>query len=361
LHLIVGKKEGAKNKVEEIETIIKKNGIGEILSISGIKNIFIEANNLINVNKFVNCLALGKGKYYSTPEQALESNWHKDDFPPCVLVNSIKPITQLGDFDSLICFDYNAADLLPALRLIKNEYSKARKFLHVSTLVRSNEFFDIDGFFEPERDAKLCQWLNKKGLKQSYVADTASLPLLKEVVDNETAATKLVSITGFDGKSVRSYYDKLANCIFNNCEKNDMIFVGSGIIGEIAKAGHLAQTVAAVRILDVFLSLLIEKILISGGTLVLTSCFGGAEKVNIETRPNPTFFIVVSNLIRKKTPFSKKPILREGFIPNFTPNERFLFDASATILDIIGVEKPDFVSGKSFLQEIISKDYLYEN
>jgi 2,3-bisphosphoglycerate-independent phosphoglycerate mutase len=108
----------------------------------------------------------------------------------------------------------------------------------------------------------------------------------------------------------------------------------------VGHTGNLKATITAVEFLDNCLKQVIEKILESGGTAIITADHGNAdEMIDLKTKEimtmhskNPVPFIIAKNGCSPE----KCKLRRNGILGNVAP----------TLLDVLNIEKPkDMILG----------------
>lgn len=173
---------------------------------------------------------------------------------------------------------------------------------------------------------------------------------------------KLISSTLKNGKQLKR--EVVTKKIFNNLlEELDETEAGVIIasvpgIDIAARTGDVEEAKKEIVLVDKLVKKLVDKVLEKNACLLISSCFGNAEKMldlgmeindNQETK-NPVPLIFVSNDF-KGLRAGKNDVLEGGF--KSLAISGTLVDLAPTILDIIGIKKSEFMKGESLAKNII--------
>jgi 2,3-bisphosphoglycerate-independent phosphoglycerate mutase len=129
--------------------------------------------------------------------------------------------------------------------------------------------------------------------------------------------------------------DDITKVIVSNIKYNvyDFIAVNYANADMVGHTGNLKATITAIEFLDKCLKQVIEKILESGGTAIITADHGNADEMEMTMHSkNPVPFILVKNDCNKEN----CKLRSNGVLGNVAP----------TLLDALNIEKPkDMVLG----------------
>ena len=125
-------------------------------------------------------------------------------------------------------------------------------------------------------------------------------------------------------------------------DKFDVIILNYANCDMVGHTGVMGAAVEAVKTVEECVEKVVNKVLAKGGTLLITADHGNADRMYEDmegSKPftahttNPVPFIVVSNEY-------KNAKLREGGV---------LADIAPTLLEILGEEKPEEMTGSSLI------------
>lgn len=254
-----------------------------------------------------------------------------DDYPAVLLGSVSGKINQryfsLGTAKIVDETNFEAQENSPSLASVLADNSI--KQLKISSSERLAALINFNGVREEKLPLEEWQLIssslkNGKQLKRELITKKIFTNLLDEL--DETEATVIVaSVPGID---------------------------------MAARTGDIEEAKKEIILVDKLVKKLVDKILEKDACLLISSSFGNAEKMldlgmeindNQETR-NPVPLIFVSNDF-KGLRAGRNDVLEGGF-KSLTISGS-LTDLAPTMLDIIGIEKPDFMEGESLAKNII--------
>jgi len=142
-------------------------------------------------------------------------------------------------------------------------------------------------------------------------------------------------------RALVALHENTFDCIVMNYANADII----------AHTGNYTATIEAIRVIDRQLEKLVQATLAGGHILLVTSDHGNAEVLldyktgNPETRHNisPVPFYLIGNTFKRKTPLPQAPRLKTIGL---------LSDVAPTILELMGIRKPEEMTGQSLLDQL---------
>ena len=128
----------------------------------------------------------------------------------------------------------------------------------------------------------------------------------------------------------------------------------------VAHTGNLEATIQALEIVDKYLAILVEEVLASGGSVIITADHGNAEE--LLSYPATTYFFTTSKGTIN-TDHSNNPVPVAIISERFEGNSSFLpkgalSDVSPTILYLMGISKPLEMTGRNLLEIISNKQEI---
>lgn len=360
--------------ISDLEQTLKDLNIGKIASVSGRYWAMDRNNNWDRIQKVYECI-IGNGENSSTTAlKAVMDNYEKgitDEFiPPTFIENKNAKNEKVGmvkDNDAIIFFNFRedrARQLTKAFTSADfNEFKKSKTIanLYFVTMTEYEKNIASEVAYQPERIIwPLARVISEKGLKQLHIAETEKYAHVTYFFNggNEMAypgetrtLVPSLSISNFAKRpemSVAEIADKIATEISRG--------VYDFIIGNFANAdmvghtGDLEATIKAVEAVDKSLEKIITATLTYNGALLITADHGNAEeKINPLTgetltehtsNPVPLWFVTSKN---KKNKNQTEIMNEQGVVKGL------LADIAPTILELLEVQKPEEMTGRSLL------------
>ncbi|MEZ4156914.1 MAG: 2,3-bisphosphoglycerate-independent phosphoglycerate mutase [Candidatus Paceibacterota bacterium] len=233
--------------------------------------------------------------------------------------------------------------------------------IHLVSLTNYSEMFQSIrvAFPEQEIDDCLAQVISEKGLAQMSVGESINYAstayyfngLSDEAFENQF----IVSIPSNDIVSQAQKPEMKASAVASRVvqaiEEQSYKFILANFVNAdiVAQAGDFNATVAAIKAVDEALGSIVRACEAQKVALIVTSSHSNAERVvnpitgEVETRldANPVPFILASPGFKKGTP--SVPVRQTQAIG-------MLADVAPTILELLGIEKPALMTGRSLLR-----------
>jgi len=356
-----------KEFVEELEAKMKEIGVGKVGVISGRYYAMDRDNNYDRVEKAYLALTKGEGNKANSASEAIQKSYDEgvtDEFVvPVVVCENGEPVATVKDGDSIIFFNFRPDRAREITRAFCDDDFKGfdRKKLDVKYVC----FTEYDptipnksvAFHKVEVTNTFGEWLAANGLKQARIAETEKYAHVTFFFNggveapNEGEDRILVNspkyVPTYDKKPRMSAYtvcDKLSEAITAKNEdgssKYDVIICNFANPDMVGHTGVLAAAIEAIEVIDKCVGEIVEFVKEVGGTMFICADHGNAEQlIDYETgepftahTTNPVPFILVNG------PEGKK--LREGGC---------LADIVPTIIELMGMEQPAEMTGKSLL------------
>jgi 2,3-bisphosphoglycerate-independent phosphoglycerate mutase len=364
--------------VNEINETLKECGYGEVSSVMGRYYAMDRDKRWERVEKAYNNLLKGEGNTSVSSEQAIKDFYDKenkgDEFVTPTAIGSKDAIekSRIKNDDSIIFFNFRsdrAKEMTKALTdkdfkefTIKNEATKqeekhvVRKLQGISyvCMTKYDDSFTLPIAF-PKEDVKntLGETLSRKGIKQFRTAETEKFAH----ITNFFNGGKQESFVGEDRHLVPSpkvaTYDlqpeMSAEQVKNNVIKalieekdKDFILVNFANPDMVGHTGKYDASVSALKTVDKCVQEIADAAEETGTSMIITADHGNVEKMKGENgepytahTTNKVPFIVIDNS-ENKSDFK----LRDGGC---------LADVAPTVLDLMEVDKPAEMTGKSLI------------
>ena len=344
----------AKNFIKELE----KNLFGaKIASISGRFYAMDRDKRWERIKKSYEAMVNGSGLKTSNIQETIQDYYNKnitDEFiPPTVCVDSNgTAISLIQDGDAVICFNFRTDRCREITTVLtqKNmpKFQMNTLNLHYTTMTRyDQEYIDVNVLFDKKNiENTLGEVLARHKLSQTRIAETEKYPHVtyffsggREV--NFDGEKRLMvdspKVSTYDIQPEMSAYD-LTNITIDEINKlPDFICVNFANPDMVGHTGNYKAILKAIEVVDVCTQKVVEAAMDQNYKIMIIADHGNADfAINADGSPN--------------TAHSLNPV--PCFIINTTfkkMNNGILADVAPTILRLIGVEKPEEMTGKSLI------------
>lgn len=361
--------------IKELEEEIRKLSYGKIATVCGRYYAMDRDNNWDRTEKAYDMLTSGVGVFAENAESAVENSYGKgvtDEFIlPTVIKENGKPVATIEKGDSIIFFNFRPDRARQITRALsqkeftpyKDEEKGKNMFFIRKTgflspvftgfAVYDASFKDVYVAFPPDEIKNtLPQYLSQLGKTQLHIAETEKYAhvtfffnaKLEPPVDGETRIViPSPKVATYDLQPEMSAYPVCDRVIEElSTGKYDVMILNFANCDMVGHTGVFDAAVKAVKTVDECVGKVVDKILSMGGNAIITADHGNADKMLDENgnpftahTTNPVPLIVAGERFKGKK-------LRDG---------GKLCDIAPTLLDMMGIDKPAEMSGKSLIIE----------
>jgi len=345
-----------------LQQYIAQSGIGRIASVSGRYYAMDRDNRWDRVEKAYNALTAGEGLTAADAVSAIESNYADgvtDEFIlPTVMVDSAGiPVGTIEDGDSVLFINFRAdraRELTMALALPDFSQFSRKKVPSLSsfaTMKLYDEKMPLPAAFHSVKLKNiLCEVVSKAGLKQFRIAETEKYAHVTYFFnggeeklfpgEDRFLIPSPKEVATYDLKPEMSAYQ-----VTEELEKRirsgeyGFILVNYANPDMVGHTGVLSAGIKAVEVIDECLGRVLSALRDVNGVACITSDHGDIEQM-VEYDTGSPHTAHTTNLV----PFivTKKGLqLRTG--------KGIFADIAPTILDLMGLEKPAEMTGKSLI------------
>jgi len=352
----------ASGYIQQAQDKMKEYGVGEFATISGRYYSMDRDKRWERVEKSYRAMVYGDGPTYKTPQEVVEDSYSHgiyDEFviPSVIVKEDGQPVATIKDNDAVIFYNFRPDRAIQISNTFTNEDfrsfdrgPKHPKDLYFVCLTHFSE--TVNGYvaFKPNNlDNTLGEVLAQNNLKQLRIAETEKYPHVTFFMSGgreakfpgeERILINSPKVATYDLKPEMSAYevkDALVNEI--KADKFDAILLNFANPDMVGHSGKLEPTIKAIEAVDECLGEVVDAILEKGGYAIITADHGNADEVvTLEGNPmtahttNPVPVIVTKKGIE----------LRNGGI---------LGDLAPTMLDLLNVEQPAEMTGKSIIKK----------
>jgi len=342
--------------IEEAEEKMKELG-GEFATVSGRYYSMDRDNRWERVEKAYDALTAGAGETSGNASLAVRNAYERgetDEFvTPTVILKGDRPVAVISDNDSIIFFNFRSDRAREITRAFIDENFSAFKrkshpHTHFVCLTQYDGTFNIPVAFPPEQLKNiLAEVLSKHGLKQLRIAETEKYAHVTfffnggvevPVAGEDRILVPSPKVATYDLQpemSALPVTDEVIKAILSG--KYDVIILNYANLDMVGHTGVFGAAVKAVEAIDRCAGRVHDAIKTAGGLLIITADHGNAEKMIDENggihtahTSNPVPFLICKKDVR--------------------PRDGILADIAPTLLEIMGLDKPAEMSGRSLLQ-----------
>ena len=345
--------------VAELEEKMREKGIGKIASLSGRFFAMDRDKRWERVQKCYNALVNGEGIKAGSALKAIENSYQKEVFDefvePTVICNGDTPLATIGENDSVIFFNFRPDRAREITRsLVDNNFdgfeTKQLNLYFVCFTNYDETMPNVKVAFKKEAIVNTFgEVVSKNGLSQLRIAETEKYAHVtfffnggeeKQYSGEERILVPSPKVETYDQKPEMSAYevtDKVVEAV--QADKYDTIILNFANPDMVGHTGNLSAAVAAVEAVDKCVGRIVEEILKKDGTILMTADHGNAEQMldyktgdpHTAHTTNPVPLVLISN--------NKEYNIKEGKLADLAP----------TLLELMGIEKPNEMTGESLL------------
>lgn len=350
--------------IKKLEKKCKELGIGKIATVMGRFYAMDRDRRWERVDLAYRAMVQGEGEKATLARMAIESAYDQgvtDEFLlPTVIINEEgEPISLIQARDSLILFNFRADRAREITRAFTDEefnsFSRPGGYLGVNYLCFTQYDIDIKApvAFSPlNLKETLGEVLAREGLKQLRIAETEKYAHVTFFFNggveapNEGEDRILIpspKVATYNLKPEMSAYE-VTERLLTELDKDlyQVVILNFANPDMVGHTGNLEATIKAVEAVDACLGKLVEAVLAKEGIMLVTADHGNAEMMLDQDTDGP-YTAHTSNLV----PF----ILIGNELQNVSLQTGSLRDIAPTMLNLLGIEKPEVMTGQSLLND----------
>jgi len=352
--------DSAVDYIEQLQAKIAEIGVGKIATVQGRYYAMDRDKRWERVEKAYRAMAYGDGPAYTDPLEAVKESYEKsimDEFvmPTVITDEQGKPVATIRDKDAIIFFNFRPDRAIQTSQAFTNDDFRGfdrgenrPRDLHFVCLTHFSE--TVDGYvaYKPSNlDNTLGEVLSQNGLKQLRIAETEKYPHVtfffsggreQEFPGETRILIPSPKVATYDLKPEMSALE-LTDAVVKEIEAEnfDAIILNFANCDMVGHSGMMEPTIKAVETVDACLGRVVDAILAKGGAAVITADHGNAD-------------LMLDEAGRPITSHSTYPVpvivTKEGAELR---KDGILADLSPTLLDLLDVEQPEEMTGKSLL------------
>ncbi len=345
----------------ELEEKMKEKGVGQIATISGRFYSMDRDKRWERVSQAYNALVNGEGEKATSVISAIEESYQKEVFDefvkPTVITNKNgDPIAKIENGDSVIFFNFRPDRAREITRsIVDNEFdgfeTKELKTYFVCMTPYDETMPNVEiAFRKEEIKNTFGEYISKRGLKQLRIAETEKYAHVtfffnggeeKQYEGEDRILVPSPKVETYDLKpemSAHEVCDKVVEAI--KSEKYDCIILNFANPDMVGHTGSIEAAAKALESIDECVIKVVDAVNQVNGVLLITADHGNCEQM-IDYKTGEPHTAHTTNPV---------PLTIVGLPANKKIKEGCLADLAPTMLDIMGLEKPEEMTGSSLLE-----------
>ncbi len=346
--------------INVLESFLHDKPSAKIATVTGRYWAMDRDNRWERVEKAYKGLILGEGKKVKTASEAVEASYkanEMDEFiKPSIICYDDKPIGSINDGDSVVFFNFRAdrAREISAALAGKNfnEFARDRvpDLKSYVTMTMYDDDFDFPVAYPHVKLTNILgEIISRQGLKQLRIAETEKYAHVTYFFnggeeepfpgEDRCLIPSPKEVATYDLKPEMSAYE-VTDEVLERLEQNtyDFILLNFANPDMVGHTGIMNAAIKACETVDACLKRIVEKVQALGGLAIITADHGNSEQMENNTGAhtahtlNPVPFLLLSE--------------------NYTLRDKgILADVAPTVLDIMGIEQPEEMTGHSLIKK----------
>ena len=344
----------------KLEEKLKEKGVGQIASLSGRFYAMDRDKRWERVSQAYDALVHGEGEKALDAVAAIEESYQKEIFDefvkPTVITNKAgEPLAKIENGDSVIFFNFRPDRAREITRSIVDKEFDGFETEKLDTYFVCMTPYDETmpnvevAFRKEEIRNTFGEYISKKGLKQLRIAETEKYAHVtfffnggeeKQYEGEDRILVPSPKVETYDLKPEMSAYevtDKVIEAI--KSEKYDSIILNYANPDMVGHTGSIDAAVKALETINDCVARVVAAVKEVEGVLLITADHGNAEQM-IDYKTGEPHTAHTTNPV---------PLAIIGLPGNKKVKEGRLADLAPTMLDIMGLEKPDEMTGESLI------------
>ena len=350
------------NYIKELEQKIKEINTGKIATVMGRYYAMDRDNRWDRIKLAYNAMVLGRGVYnYDNAVKAVEESYSREEFDefvkPTVIQDNNKPVAVIEKNDSVVFFNFRPDRARQITRVFTERdfgsFEREKGFFqlyYVCMTQYDKTFENVEIAFKPQNlENTFGEYISRLGYKQLRIAETEKYAHvtfffnggIETVYEGEDRALiPSPKVATYDLKPRMSAYEVAEEAVKRiNSHKYDVIVLNFANPDMVGHTGIFEAAVSAVETVDECLGRVMDAIIKQSGAAIITADHGNAEQM-IDYETGGAFTAHTTNPV---------PIIAAGLGDIKLREGGRLADLAPTLLDIMGIEKPAEMTGKSLL------------
>lgn len=354
--------QSAAENLRKLENVIADLGVGFIATATGRFYAMDRDNNWDRIAKFEN-LVFGSNGGDSVnsgvrvvsgkkPSEIFEEIYAQGELDehvkPILFLDENEKSYPVQDYDGIFFFNFRS-DRARQLSKKIAEYAKTKDLFFVTMTEYDPEIGSVVAYPQSKIETTLAAEISKAGLSQSHVAETEKYAHATYFLNGgrEQPHPNEKHILVESRKDVlthdlapRMRAEQIADKVIEQIDAGaDFIFINFANADMVGHTANVPAIIEAVQEVDSQLKRVAEAVLARGGALFITADHGNAElNIDPETR-------------EKHTAHTTNFVPAIITVPELDLREGTLADVAPTVLELMGLQKPDAMTGSSLIKK----------
>ena len=341
--------------IKTVEQEIVKIGVGKIATVVGRYYYMDRDKRWDRVEKGYNTVFNGVGTRYSTAENGVQASYKNKVFDEFIEPIIVGDYTGVKDGDSVIFYNFRSDRAREISHAILDEkfsdFARIRKDVYYVGMTEYDVTLEGIHTAFPPKDIKdtLGEVLAYNEMSQLRIAETEKYAHVTFFFNggvekpNDLEDRILIpspKVATYDMQPEMSA-NEVTEKVLEQIGKYDVIILNYANCDMVGHTGIFNAAVRAVETVDTCVGKVAEKILEVGGVMLLTADHGNADVMMFEDGSPCTAH--TTNLV----PFS---IIGDSYKESALKEDMALCDIAPTMLEILGIEQPVEMTGKTILE-----------
>ena len=349
----------AEGYIAELENKMAEKGVGKIATIMGRFYAMDRDKRWNRIEKAYDAMVKAEGEKAISAAVAIENSYQKEVFDefvvPTVICNNDKPVAKIEENDSVIFFNFRPDRAREITRAIVDENFDGfeREYFKTNFVTFTNYDETITNvsvaFKKDEIKNTFGEIISNRGLTQLRIAETEKYAHVtfffnggqeKQYPGEDRILIPSPKVETYDMKPEMSAFEVTENVLNAiHSRKYDSIILNFANPDMVGHTGNIEAVIKALEALDVCVDKIVKAIEEEHGVLLITADHGNCEQmIDYKTgephtahTTNPVPLVLVGKDVK----------LKEGRLADLAP----------TMLDIMGIEKPEEMKGESLIEK----------
>lgn len=349
----------AEGYLAELEAKMSEKGVGKIATIMGRFYAMDRDKRWNRIRKAYDAMVKGEGEKASSASVAIENSYQKEVFDefvvPTVICNNDKPVAKIEENDSVIFFNFRPDRAREITRAIVDEEFDGfeREYFKTNFVTFTNYDETIKNvsvaFKKDEIKNTFGEIISKHGMTQLRIAETEKYAHVtfffnggeeKQYEGEDRILIQSPKVETYDMKPEMSAFEVTENVLNAiHSRKYDSIILNFANPDMVGHTGNVEAVIKALESLDGCVEKIVEAIEEEHGILLITADHGNCEQM-IDYKTGEPHTAHTTNPVPLVLVGKDDVKLKEGRLADLAP----------TMLDLIGLEKPEEMRGESLIE-----------
>ena len=341
--------------IKELESYMNEIGLGKIATICGRYYGMDRDRRWERTKKYYDLVVEGVGEFYDSSEKLIMANYQRDITDEFILPGLVNKDGLIKDDDSLIFFNFRPDRARQIIRPLADPsfLDFERKIVNIYVTIMTQYDKTIPNthvvFKESIPENTLGEVLSKNNLRQLRIAETEKYPHVtfffnggREIPfeGEDRVLVQSPKVATYDLQPEMSAYEVCDNVLDRLNLDYDCIILNFANPDMVGHTGSIPAAIKAVETVDECLGKILNKLDEVGGVALITADHGNCEVMLTDDGEPVTSH--TTNLVPLYLYGAKDKDLIDGGA---------LCDLAPSILNLLGVEQPSEMTGKSLIKE----------